>query len=372
MRRSLRHVFWLGWKELLTLSRSPALILCILYALTLQVYATGQGISLEVRNAAVAVVDEDLSPLSRAIVDALGPPYFQAPEEVSARRAGALLDAGSHSFVLHVPPRFESDLLKGRRARLKLDVDGTVVSQAYLGASYVEAVVAQEVRRRTGAAAPLSGAQVRVRFNPGRQSRWQVGVMELGFMITLLAAVLPAAALLREREHGTIEQMLSMPLHPVELILGKAWAYILVILVISALSLDLVVEGALGAPVRGSRVLLLVATVVYLFAMTGVGMALATVARTVAQVGLLSLLTLMPMMFLSGVWTPLESMPEGIRWISSFLPLHYYMSVCYAVIFRGAELETVARDLALLAAMGAMAVTAGALRFRSHFAVPEG
>jgi ABC-2 type transport system permease protein len=376
MTRAFRHVFWLGWKELLTLSRTPALIAFILYALTVLVYATGEGISLEVQSATVAVVDEDGSQVARSIVGALRPPRFRTAQAIPAADVGAVLDSGTHTFVLQIPPGFERDLLQGRKPRLKLDVDATAVSHAYLGASYLEAIVAQEALRRRGPAAgstsPPAKAQVRVRFNPNRRNEWQVGVMFLAFMITLLSAVLPAAALLREREHGTIEQMLSMPLHPVELILGKAWAYVLVILAVSWLSLVVVVEGALGTPVHGSYALLLVATLVYLFTTAGLGMLLATIAGSLAQVGLLSLLVLCPMMYLSGVWMPVESMPESIRWIAHLMPLHYYAGACYGVIFRGAGLDVVGPDLALLGAMGATAVFAGALRFRSRFGVPAG
>lgn len=376
MIRGLRHVFWLGAKELRTLSRTPALIVFILYALTALVYATGEGISLEVRSAGVGVVDEDRSQLSRAIVDALRPPRFRAPQEIPEPGVGTVLDAGTHTFVLQIPPAFERDLLQRRRTRVKLDVDATAVSQAYLGASYIEEIIGREVRRRrgavTGPAPPPAEAQVRVRFNPNRQGRWQVGVMFLGFMITLLTAVLPAAALLREREHGTIEQMLSMPLHPVELILGKAWAYVLVVLAASALSLVVVVEGALETPMRGSYVLLLLVTVVYQLTTAGLGMLLATFARSLAQIGLLSLLVLCPMLYLSGAWMPVESMPESIRWVASLMPFHYYARACYGLIIRGAGLSAIASDLAVLGAMGAAALTAGVLRFRSRFGVPVG
>ncbi len=146
MTRAFRHVFWLGWKALLTLSRTPALIAFILYALTVLVYATGEGISLEVRSATVAVVDEDGSQVARSIVDALRPPRFRAPQAIPAADVGAVLDSGSFTFVLQIPPGFERDLLQGRGPRLKLDVDATAVSQAYLGASYIEAIVAQEAR----------------------------------------------------------------------------------------------------------------------------------------------------------------------------------------------------------------------------------
>lgn len=375
MTAALRRIFWLGAKELTTLARDPLLVLFILYALTLHVATAGNGVSLEVQNAAVAIVDEDRSPLSRSIADALQPPFFREPSAIDARDVGPTLDRGQATFVLHVPPGFERDLLDGADPALQLDVDATAVGQAFLGASYLERVVGRETARRLGPAAsapPPAEARVRVRFNPNRESTWHVGLTELFFVLTLLAMVLPAASLLREREHGTVEHLLSLPLRPLELMLAKVWAYALVVLVGSALSLALVIQGLFGTPVRGSYALLLAATVLYQLATAGLGIVLATLARTVAQVALLAVLTVTPLLFLSGVWTPLESMPAAMRAVTWLSPLRYYAELCFAVIFRDAGLDVVWPQLAVLAVMGAALLAFGALRFRTRFAAASG
>lgn len=368
----LRHVFWLGVKELTSVARDPVLLLFIVYAFTLYVATAGSGLSLEVRNASVAFVDRDRSPASRAVVRGLRPPQFQTPVEMEPRRAGRGLESGEHTFLLEIPAGFERDLVSGAGAELQLLVDATAVSQAFLGATYIERIAREAVRGRTpgpqGSEPAPAEARVRVRFNPNLEGSWHVSVVELLFVVTLLSMVLPAAALLREREQGTVEHLLSLPLRPLELMLSKVWANSLIVLAGTFLSLALIVQGLFDAPFRGSWGLLLLGTLVYQAATAGLGMLLATLARSVAQVALLSILVVSPMMFLSGAWTPLEAMPEPLRWLTRLSPLRYYAELAFGVIFRGAGITLVWKQLAGMTALGAALFALGALRFRGRFA----
>lgn len=365
-----RRVLVLGGQELRSLLRDPVLLAFILYAFTVYVATAGGGLSLEVRDAAVAVADADRSATTRRILRAVRPPEFRPPRAIEPDRIADALESGRYTFVLDIPRGFERDLVSGEGARLQVHVDATAVSQAFLGAAHLTRVV--------GRAAPSDGAvpseavapeaRVRVRFNPNREGSWHVSVVELLFVVTLLSMVLPAASLLREREQGTTEHLLSMPIRPLELMLGKVWANGLVVLTGTALSVLLIVQGLFGAPFRGSWALFLLGTLLYQLATAGLGIVLATLARNVAQVALLSLLVVSPIMFLSGIWTPLESMPPVLQRAASLSPLRYYGELCLGVVFRGAGLDLVWPELLATAALGTALFSLGALRFRERFA----
>ena len=365
MPRAALHVFWMGMKELRSFGRDPVLVLFALYAFTLFVATAGGGLSLEVRNATVAMVDEDRSATSRGILRALRPPQFQPPVLIDQREIEAVLDGGDFTFVLHVPRGFEQDLEGGVPAALQVDVDATAVSQAALGALYIEAIVAREIARgRESDARPI----VRTRFNPNHESSWHVSMVELMFVVTLFSTVLPAAALLREREHGTVEHLLAMPLRPLELMLSKVWPNTIIVTLGAVLSLYVIVYGLFGAPVRGSVMAFIGGTVLFQFTTAGLGILLATVARTVAQVALLSILVVSPMMFLSGAWTPVESLPDSVRALTVLSPLRYYAEFVFGVVLRGAPAALLWKPLLALAVLGAVFFTAGSLRFRARFA----
>lgn len=364
MRRTALHVFWMGVKELRSFVRDPALVLFSLYAFTLYVATAGGGLSLEVKNATVGVVDEDRSATSRGILRALRPPQFRPPVLIDQRDIEPTLDGGDLTFVLHVPRDFEQNLEGGVPASLQLDVDATAVSQAALGALYIEEIVAREI----GAPGSEASPSVRTRFNPNHESSWHVSLVELMFVVTLLSMVLPAASLLREREHGTVEHLLAMPLRPLELMLAKVWPNSIIVTVGAVLSLYAIVYGLFGAPARGSVLAFIGGTLLFQFTTAGLGILLATVARTVAQVALLSILVATPMLLLSGAWTPIESLPDGIRGLTVLSPLRYYAEFLFGVVLRGAPSALLWKQLLALVLLGAAFFLAGSLRFRARFA----
>jgi ABC-2 type transport system permease protein len=372
MRRSLANVLRLGVKELRSLRADPVLSLFILYVFTYAVYAVAKDVSFEVSNAAVAVVDEDRSELSRAIADALLPPHFKPPEEIGAGAIDAALDSGRFVFILNFPPDFESDLLAGRRPALQLNVDATAMTQAGNGAVYIQNVVAAEVlkfvrQREGGAAAPID-LVVRAKFNPNLQSHWFGSVMQIIENITMLSVILCGAALIREREHGTIEHLLVMPVTPGEIMLAKVWANGLIILVAAILSLQFVVRLLLQVPVAGSLGLFAVGAMIYQVSVTGLGILLATVTRSMPQFSLLVMPVIIVMNLLSGAMTPMESMPEWLRTILQISPAVHFVSFAQAVLYRGAGLGIVWPQLAAMAAIGALFLGVSLVRFRAAIA----
>ncbi len=366
----LANVLNLGVKELRSLRRDPLMLAFIAFAFSAAIYSAA-SVNMEVHKAPVAIVDEDRSQLSAAIAAALLPPRFTTPRLVSMLEADHDMDRGRYTFALDIPPNFQRDVLAGRRPAIQLNVDATQTSQAFIGAGYLQSIVAQEVARfapPAPAAAPAVPLALRMRFNPNLDSSWFGAVMELINNITMLGIILTGAAVIREREHGTLEHLLSMPLAPLEIMAAKVWANGLVVLVTAGLSLHFVVQKLLAVPVAGSVPLFLVGALLHLFAVTSMGIFLGTLARSMPQLALLVMLVVLPLEVLSGGMTPRESMPEIVRGIMLFAPTTHFVAFAQAILYRGAGLDVVWPQLLAIAGIGG-ALFAGALaRFRQAVA----
>jgi len=373
--RVLRHIWVLGGKELLLLSRDLVLLLFFAYAFTIDVYMSGEGLGIELRDAAVAVADEDHSPLSRRLIESLRAPWFQPPEPIAARTIADALDSGRYTFALTIPPHFQADLLAGRRPAIQLIVDATAVSQAYVGTAYIQRIMLEELTRYISGGSPEIALPVepviRVRYNPNRESPWYEGLNMLLHSVTMISMLLPAIALMREREHGTIEHLLAMPLSAFTILASKVWSSMVVVLLGLSLGLVAILRVAFGMPFAGSPWLFYAGTILFLFGTAGLGILIATVARNTPQTALLALLVMMPMIFLSGAYTPEESMPSGLRQAMVISPLKYYTQFATGLVFRGAGLDTLWPDLAAMAAIGAFVFGLATLRFRAWFAAAQ-
>ncbi len=358
----------LGVKELRSLWRDPIMLVLIIYAFSLSIYMAATGIPETLHKAPIAIVDEDQSQLSSRLVEAFYPPHFTPAAMVSRDAIDRGLDAGRYTFALDIPPDFQADLLAGRRPTVQLNVDATRMSQAFTGSGYIQQIVVAEVseflQRYRGAAAPPATLEVRARFNPTLASSWFGSVMEVINNVTMLSIVLTGAALLREREHGTIEHLLVMPVTPFEIMAAKVWSMGLVVLVACALSLVIMVEGVLGVPIEGSIVLFLFGALLHLFATTSMGILMGTVARSMPQFGLLLMLVLVPLQLLSGGVTPRESMPGFVEFIMQAAPTTHFVRLSQAILYRGAGLEVVWPQMAAIATLGAAFFGFALSRFR--------
>ena len=368
MTGGLWNILRLGVKELYSLRYDPVFVFLIVYAFSAAIYLVSTGARMEVHNASVAVVDGDRSQLSQRLRDAILPPAFKEPAVIDLDQVDAAQDKGRYTFVLDIPSGFQADVLAGRRARLQLNVDATTMSQAGNGARQLRSIITQElrtfVRAEAGAQALPVDLVIRAEFNPNLRSGWFMGVMQLINSITLLALVLCGAALIREREHGTIEHLLAMPIRPIEIMLAKVWANGLVVTVAAGLSLWLVVRGVLSIPIAGSVPLFLLGTVTYLFSITSLGIFLATMARTMPQFGLLSIPVFVIMNLLSGGTTPLDSMPEALQRIMQFVPSTHFVSFSQSVLYRGGGVDIVWPELVAMLALGAVFFAVALRRFR--------
>ena len=372
-RHWLANVYRLGRKELVSLRRDPVLALFVVYAFTYAIYVPAATTGLELRHASVGFVDEDHSQLSARLQASVLAPYFHEPDQLELPEVDPAMDASAYTFVIDVPRDFEADVLAGRRPSLQLLVDATAMSQAGVGAGYLKRIFADEIQEfvteRRGAPTLPIRSSIRVAFNPNLHQSWYLGIVQLINNITMLAILLPGAALLREREHATIEHLLAMPITPSEIAFAKVWANGLVIVLATALSLGAVLHGALGVPILGSVSLFLLGTVAYLFSASAIGIFLSTQVRSMPQFGLLLVPVILPMIALSGGMTPLESMPAALQWVMRLLPTAHFVSFATAVLYRGAGLEAVWGSLAAIVAIGAAFFAFALLRFRASITV---
>src|SRR5271165_6762858 len=250
-----KNILHLGVKELWSLARDPMMLLLIVFAFTVSIYSTAAALPDTLYKAPIAIVDEDQSALSLRIVKAFQPPLFMPPRMVSREEMDARMDAGLNTFALNIPPNFQQDVLAGRAPTIQLNTDATRVGQAFSGSGYVQTIVTDEVQtwlqRYRSSFQPPVNVEERVRYNPNLSRFWFGAVVSLIDQITMLGVLLTGAALIRERERGTVEHMLVMPVTPFEIMTSKIWSMGLVVLVTAALSLALVVQGWLAVPIQG-------------------------------------------------------------------------------------------------------------------------
>ena len=370
--RKFENIYRLGVKELWSLWRDPVMLVLIVYVFTLAVYTAASAMPETLHNAPIAIVDEDHSPLSQRIVSAFDPPRFTQPYMIDQSQVDAGMDAGDYTFALIIPPNFQRDVLGGRPAEIQLNTDATRMTQAFTGGGYVQQIVSAEItefvqRYRGSAALPVDLA-LRARFNPTLDKSWFGGLNQIINQITMLSIILTGAALIREREHGTIEHLLVMPVTPFEIMSAKVWSMGLVVLVAAALSLNIVVRGWLGVPVAGSLWLFFSGAVLMLFATTSLGIFLATVARNMPQFGMLMVMTIVPLQMLSGGSTPYESMPQVVQDVMQVAPTTHFVKLGSAILFRGAGFDVVWPQFVALAVIGAVLFAFSLARFRKTIA----
>jgi ABC-2 type transport system permease protein len=369
----LSNVFWLIGKELKSVLGDPVMVVLILWSFVVAVMLEASGAGDTVRNASIAIVDEDHSPLTRQISSALMPPWFQEPIFLPAGQASAAMDRGEIMFILTFPPDFAADTILGKGPVVQLLADATAVSQAQLGTDYIRNIIQEEsVAFLSGTPeAPAQDLQLELRraFNPNGNPVWFKSMSSLLNQLSLLTIALTGAAMLREREHGTIEHLMVMPLTPAEVALSKVLATMIVVLVAFIGSLLFVVQGLLNVPVAGSAPLLVGGAAVYLWAAAAIGMLLGTLARSMAQFALLVIMVIIPVIMLSGGMGAVESQPELVQRLTLALPSRHFLTFAKAVAFRGAGIGTVWPQLLLMAGLGAAFFAASLMLFRRSLSV---
>lgn len=357
----LKNVYYLGGKEFFSFMRDHVLIIFIIHSFTTGIYIASTSRPETMQNVPIAIVDEDKSQLSNRLVSSFYPPYFKTPVMISHEEMDKGMDHGDYTFSLNIPASFEKDVLSGDRPKIQLNVDATRMTQAFSGSGYVQQIVQKELgsylsRGQKGSGMPVEISN-RTAFNPELNKSWFSSVLEIINRITLLSIVLTGAALIREREHGTIEHLMVMPVTPFEILASKIWPMAVIVLIGSLFSLTVMVQWILDIPIKGSLVLFLFATTLHLFAATSLGIFMSTVTKTMPQFGLLLMMVILPLQLLSGGSTPRESMPQLIQDIMLLAPNTHFVIISQSILFKGAGFDIIWKNLLALSLIATVLFT---------------
>jgi ABC-2 type transport system permease protein len=375
----LQQTAVLSLKEIRQLLRDRALFIYTVYIFTANIIIAAGGASNELIDAPVRVHDADRSAASRNLIYRFLPPRFRLEGEVeSPAQALRLLDRGEVQMVLDIPPDFDRSLQRQQPAHVQALIDASQANIGYLASSYSARIVARFAEERAQRNViraggdprhlPAIGNELRVWYNPGLNHKWFNTISELLTMVTVACILLPAAAMIREKERGTLEQLLVSPLTPLQIMLSKLFSMMLVMLCGTAVAIFGIMMPLYRVPFVGSMPLFFLLTALYAFTNAGLGLVAATFARNSAQVGLVVLLMVMPIVMLSGTWTPMESMPAWLRALMYFSPLRHFIEIAYGILLRGAGFGLLWDSVLPMAAIGIALFALGLARFRRQFA----
>jgi ABC-2 type transport system permease protein len=369
LRDHIFNIFRLVIKELRSIRADPTMLILVAYAFSISVNTVATGAVTEATNLSVGIADEDGSDLSREIAEGLVRPTFQPAVQIRASEIDEKMDKGELLFVVEIPLNFQANILAQRKTEIQINVDATAVAQAGNGASYLNTAIFNEVQnfifKRGDPLSDPINLVVRAKFNPNLKTAWFSAMTQVINQITMLTVILTGAALIREREQGTVEHLLVMPVVPAEIMLAKMFANGLVILVAAMLSLQFVVHLWIGAPIAGSIVLFLVGAALYALVVAPLGILLGTLSTTMGQFGLLAMPVLMITQLLSGSSTPMESMPVWLQYVMQTIsPTPHFVAFAQAVLFRGADLTIVWRPLLAMLIIGSVYFVVAMSRFR--------
>ena len=370
MLQSIKNIYRLGVKEIIGLCRDWLMLVLIFYSFTVAIVVSSRSQPDSLNKATIAIVDDDQSQLSKRISDAFMPPMFLPAKQIKQSEIDQTMDRGENTFVVVFPPNFERDVLAGRQPEVQINVDATRMTQAFSGSGYIQQIIQKEIKTYLAQEESKQVAKfvVRNRFNPNLTQSWFTSVMQLVNNITMLAIILTGAALIRERENGTLEHLLVMPVRTFEIIAAKIWSMMAVVLLASAFSLIFVIRMFMHVPVEGSVLLFLFGVALHLFAATSLGVFLACISQNMPQLGMLLILVYLPLQMLSGGSTPRESMPQWVQDVMLAAPTTHFVEFSQAILYRGAGIEVVWKPFLILFLIGVILFVISLAKFRKSVA----
>jgi ABC-2 type transport system permease protein len=371
------HLLPIMRKEFIHIIRDPRTLVVMFVMPLVQLILLGYAATSDVRNIPLAVYDQSRSPQSRQLVEAFvaSGQFSVARVATSEQDLARLVDAGAVRAGLIIPPAYASDLLGARSAQVSFVLDGSdpsVASSALSSARLIGQLEATEIQqqalaRRGGAVTLVPPIEVRTRvwYNPDMLSSYFMVPALIGIILQMQATLLTASAIVRERERGTIEQLIVTPIRSWELIVGKILPFALVALLIT---LEVLLIGTLwfGVPIRGSLLLLLGISCLFLISSLGIGLLISTVAQTQQEAFLLTFLTLLPSVFLSGFIYPLAAMPKVLQLISGLFPLTYFLVVVRGIVLKGVGVAALTDQIIALSIFAAVLIILASARFRKR------
>jgi ABC-2 type transport system permease protein len=358
-------------KELRQTVRDPRTLRLVLAAPIIQLIVFGYAVNTDIRRAAVILFDRDHTSVSRALAQTLAASgHFRIV--ATAERAQDLVESLDHGRAIlgvEIPRGFEGDLAAGTPARVQVLVDGTMSNTATVAQAYASQIILKFGQQHSGTVArtggKLPGVDLRVRswYNPNLESRVYNVPGVMGSVMMLMSLLLTSLAVVREREVGTLEQLMVSPLTPVELILGKTVPVVGIALV----DLTLIASVAIlwfGIPMRGSFLLLFVASLVYIVCGLGIGLLISTVSATTQEAFMTMFMFFLPAMIFSGFFFPIANMPAVFQLVSLLDPIRYYLATVRGIFLKGAGLTVLWPQIAALAVMGGLILWLASTRFR--------
>jgi ABC-2 type transport system permease protein len=358
-------------KELLHILRDKGLVIFILYAFTLDIYIAAQGFNLIPERVSISVYDEDKSFRSRELIDRIKPPAFREPESINGyHEIDKLLNESKTVLALVIPAGFEKDIYRNR-ASVQILVDGTQSSAAYLSSAYLNFVIQnysndflrEKLKLLSLSGLPYVDVRSRIFFNPDANDRLFEGINEFFMVITLIGMILPASILIREKEYGTIEQIMISPLNIKKLLVIKIVAASLFLLTMIGISYEFILQLWLGFRLKGTLTGFLFICLLYSFATSGLSFIIASIAKRFSQIGLLTIAIFAPMLLLSGGWVPPESLPDWLRRLTVISPLKYFMNLGIGVLIRGASIDLLIINMIKLIILGTIFMGTGYLLY---------
>ncbi|HKZ87451.1 MAG TPA: ABC transporter permease [Anaerolineae bacterium] len=364
-------------KEFIQIVRDPRTLYIVIAIPVIQIFLLGYTATTDVRNVPLAVFDQDRSPASRALLDAYrAADYFKLEFDVDSEdEIRHLVDAGRATAGMIIPPDYAENIAAGRAAQVAFVLDGsdpTVGSTALaaarsIGQNHATEIALERLEARGQASAfqPAVDVRTQVWYNPDLVSAYFMVPALIGMILQLLTSMLTATAIVRERERGTIEQLIVTPIRSSELIVGKIAPYVLIAFVDT---IEVLLVGTLWfkVPIEGSLILLLALSGLFLVSSLGIGLVISTIARTQQEAMMLAWFTLLPTVFLSGFFFPLAAMPWFLQLISHFIPLRYYLTIIRSILLKGVGAESLTLEIIALAIFGVVTMAAAAMRFRKR------
>ena len=367
MIRTFLNIYNLMIKELKIVLYDKGMLIFIIYVFSVAIYIGGTKTSTELKNGSIAFVDSDKSQLSQRLIDAFYKPRFNTPDIISYYDIDKKMDSGYYTFIVLIPSEFEKDVLSNNVPEIQVNIDATRMTQAGIGASYVRNIINQEIETFLQKSSENSfnpKLVTRYKYNQNLTGDWFGSINEIINNIVMISILLSAASLVREREHGTIEHLIVMPLSSFEIMISKILAVCIIVLIGVCFSIFFIVEILLQIPISGSIVLYLFSTFLVLFATTSMGVFIGTVVKNMPQLGMVFILTILPLMMLSGTMSPYESMPLVLQYLMNLMPTSHFVELSQAILFRDAGITIVYKQMINIFLIGVVFFTITLLIFK--------
>lgn len=364
-------------KEFIQILRDPRTLILVIVMPIMQMMLLGYAATNDVRNIPLAVFDQSRTSAARALLDAYRTAdYFRiAMEADSEAHLRTLIDSGQARAGIIIPPDYAARLRAGQPVSIAFILDGSDPNSAstalyaaqLIGQAHATQLSVQRLQRngQNAGITPLVEVRTQIWYNPDLVSAHFMIPGVIGMILYAITSILTATTIVRERERGTIEQLIVTPIRSWELVVGKVLPYVILAFLNT---LEVLALGAwwFGVPVRGSIWLILLLSGVFLLSSLGIGLLASTIANTQQEAMLTVWMTLLPGIFLSGFFFPLEAMPKVLQWISYVMPLRYYLSIIRSLLLKGVGLTAIWGDALALGIFGILIMSAAALRFRKR------